>query len=90
MLVAATVAVGTTTLVENSRLATMRNTFPANKPDLYYQASLTTGLAITSDVLGVAALAAAGVSTYLTIKYERGKHVNVGLTARGVQVGGTF
>ncbi len=90
VLVAATVALGTTTLVENSRLASMRNSFPASKPELDHQSSLTTGLAISADVLGVAALAAAGVSTYLTIKYERGKHVNIGLTARGVQVGGTF
>jgi hypothetical protein len=90
VLVAATIAVGTTTLVENSRLASMRNSFPVSKPALDHQASLTTGLAITSDVLGAAALAAAGVSTYLTIKYERGKRLNLGLTARGVQVGGTF
>ena len=70
--------------------ASMRNSFPANSADLDRQSSLTTGLAISSDVLGAATLAAAGVATYLTIKYERGKHVNVGLTARGVSVGGTF
>ena len=40
--------------------------------DLDRQASLTTGLAIASDVLGAASIAAVGVSTYLTIKYERG------------------
>jgi len=90
VLVAALVGVGSATLVEQSHLASMRNSFPANKADLDHLSSVTTGLAISSDVLGVAALAAAGVSTYLTIKYERGKHVNVGLSARGVQVGGTF
>ncbi|MCU1280467.1 MAG: TonB-dependent receptor, partial [bacterium] len=91
VLVAATIAMGTTTLVEQNKLASMRNSFPANKADIDHQAALTTGLAITSDVLGAASIAAVGVSTYLTIKYERGKqHVKVGMTARGVQVGGTF
>lgn len=90
VLVAALVGVGSATLVEQSHLAAMRNSFPANKAELDHLSSVTTGLAISSDVLGVAALAAAGVSTYLTIKYERGKHVNVGLSASGVQVGGTF
>ncbi|HEX6837514.1 MAG TPA: hypothetical protein VF334_13130 [Polyangia bacterium] len=90
VLVAATVAMGTTTLVEQSRLTAMRNSFPASKADIDRQANLTTGLAITSDILGAASIAAVGVSTYLTIKYERGKHVKVGMTARGIQVGGTF
>jgi len=90
VLVAATVAMGTTTLVEQSRLAAMRNSFPASKADIDRQANLTTGLAITSDILGAASIAAIGVSTYLTIKYERGKHLKLGMTARGIQVGGTF
>ena len=48
---------------------------------------------VTRSNLGAASIAAIGVSTYLTIKYERGeraKRLNVGLSARGVQVGGTF
>lgn len=90
VLVAATVAMGTTTLVEQSRLASLRNSFPASKADIDRQANLTTGLAITSDILGAASIAAIGVSTYLTIKYERGKHLKLGMTARGIQVGGTF
>lgn len=90
VLVAATVALGTTTLVEQSRLSSMRNSFPVNKSDLDRQANLTTGLAITSDVLGAASIAAIGVATYLTIKYERGKRLKLGMTAQGVQVGGTF
>lgn len=90
VLVAATVAMGVTTLVEQSRLVALRNSFPASKSDIDRQATLTTGLAITSDILGAAAIAAVGVSTYLTIKYERGKRLRVGLSARGVQVGGTF
>jgi len=93
VLVAATIAMGTTTLVEENHLNALRNSFPASKADIDAKASLTTGLAITSDILGAASIAAVGVSTYLTIKYERGeraKRLNVGLSARGVQVGGTF
>lgn len=90
VLVAATVALGTTTLVEQSRLASARNSFPADRATLDRLSTLTTGLAITSDILGAASIAAVGVSTYLTIKYERKKRLNVGLSARGVQVGGTF
>ena len=90
VLVAATVALGATTLVEQSRLTAMRNSYPANRADLDRQANLTTGLAITSDVLGAASIAAVGVATYLTIKYERGKRLRLGMSARGFQVGGTF
>jgi PEGA domain-containing protein len=90
VLVAGTVAVGSTTLVEQGKLASMRNTFPVSKEAIDRTAGIVTGLAITSDVLGAAAIVAAGVSTYLTIKYERSKHVKVGLSARGVQVGGVF
>ena len=90
VLVAATVALGTTTMVEQSRLTAMRDSYPANPSDLIRQSNLTTGLAITSDILGAASLAAVGVSTYLTIKYERGKRLKLGMTAQGIQVGGTF
>jgi len=90
VLVAATVAMGTTTLVEQSRLSSLRNSFPVEKSAIDRQANLTTGLAITSDILGAASIAAIGVATYLTIKYERGKKLRLGMTARGVQVGGTF
>jgi hypothetical protein len=90
VLVAGTIAMGSAALVEQNKLSSMRNTFPANKNDLDRQSTLTTGLAITADILGAASIAAVGVSTYLTIKYERTKHVKVGLTARGVSVGGTF
>jgi hypothetical protein len=93
VLVAATIAMGTTTLVEESKLNGLRNSFPASKAEIDAKASLTTGLAITSDILGAASIAAVGVSTYLTIKYERGeraKCLNVGLSGSGIHVGGTF
>jgi hypothetical protein len=93
VLVAGTVALGATTMVEQSRLSALRNSYPVAKSDLDRQTALTTGLAISTDVLGAAALVGAGVSTWLTVKHryeQRGKHVTVGLGPRGVQVGGSF
>jgi hypothetical protein len=51
------------------------------KPDLDRQASLTGGLAIASDALGAAALVGAGISTWLTIKYDRERKVGLRLSA---------
>ncbi len=90
VLVASTIALGATTLVEQSKLNQMRATYPVAASDVNKQQALTTGLAITSDVLGVGSLVAAGVSTYLTVKYERTKRLHIGLTAQSVSVGGPF
>jgi hypothetical protein len=90
VVVAATIALGTTTLIEQNHLVALRNSYPASKAEIDQKAQLTTGLAITSDILGAASLAAIGVSTYLTIKYERNRRLKVGLSASGVHVGGTF
>ena len=78
---AATLAFGTATLVEADRLGTLKQTYPVTRGALDSQASLTTGLAITSDALGVAAIAGIGVSTYLTIKY-RPRHAASALRSR--------
>jgi hypothetical protein len=93
VLVGGTIALGATTLVEQGKLSAMKSQYPVAKADLDRQGTLTTGLAIGSDILGVASVVAAGVSTYLTVKhyrYEHNKHVRVGLSMSGVQVGGTF
>jgi len=90
VLVAATVDMGTATLVEQHNLEAMRASYPVQKSTLDHYQGLTTGLAITSDILGAASLAAVGVATYLTVKHERGKRLHVGVTARGLSVGGTF
>lgn len=71
LLFAATVGIGSAALVEQSRLTTLKGTFPVTRATLDQQASLTTNLAITADVLGVVTLAGAALSTYLTIKYGR-------------------
>jgi hypothetical protein len=92
VLVGGVVALGTTTLVEQSKLNAMRGSYPVAASDLNHQQSLTTGLAIASDVIGVGALVSAGVATYLTIKHAKsergGKRFTVGAAGNGV--GGTF
>jgi hypothetical protein len=90
VLVAATIAMGSATLVEQHNLEVARASYPVEKSTLDHYQALTTGLAITSDVLGAASLAAVGVATYLTVKHERAKKLHIGVTARGLSVGGTF
>jgi hypothetical protein len=95
VLVAGTIGLGAASLVEQSRLSTMRDTYPTTRDALNAQTSLTSGLAISTDVLGAASLVAIGVSTYLTIKYQRdvkehNKRVRAEAAPRGVQVGFNF
>jgi hypothetical protein len=94
VLLVATVGVGSATLVEQSHLEAMKRSFPVTKADLDRQSALTTGLAISSDVLGVATLAAAATSTWLTIKYgkEMQQHhkLRVGVAPGAVVVSGRF
>jgi hypothetical protein len=90
VLVAATIAMGSATLVEQHNLENARASYPVQKSTLDHYQGLTTGLAIASDVLGAASLAAVGVATYLTVKHERAKKLHIGVTARGLSVSGTF
>jgi hypothetical protein len=93
VLVGSTIALGSTTLVEQSKFAALKNTYPVAKSDLDKQSALTTGLAISSDVLGAASIVVAGVSTYLTVKhyrYEHNKGLRVGVGPSSVSVAGTF
>jgi hypothetical protein len=93
-LLLATVGVGSATLVEQSHLEDMKKSFPVTRAALDKQSALTTGLAITSDVLGAAALAAAATSTWLTIKYGREtaptNKLRVGVAPGAVMVSGRF
>jgi hypothetical protein len=95
VLVAGAIGTGSAALVEQHRLSSMREHFPTTKDALDAQTSLTSGLAISTDVLGAVSLVAIGVSTYLTIKYQRdtreyNKRVRVGAEPRGMQVGFNF
>jgi hypothetical protein len=91
VLAAATIGVGVYTLVEQSQLGTLKRQFPVTKDSLDRQAGLTSSLSIATDALGAAALAMAGISTYLTVKYEREhKALRLGFSGTQVTVGATF
>lgn len=90
VLAAATIAVGTTALVESSQLSTLRGTYPLqSSAQLDNKASVTRGLSIAADTLVVAALVAAGVSTYVTVKYHKERKLvlafGVGLTSGSIR-----
>jgi tetratricopeptide (TPR) repeat protein len=93
LLVAATIGVGSSALVEQGHLQQMRGTFPVMKDQLDRQGNLTLGLSIAADALAVAGLVAIGVSTYLTVKFakEQKPHkVRIGMTGAGVFASTTF
>jgi len=91
VLAAATIGLGAATLVEQSQLSGLKHQFPVTKEQLDGKASLTSGLSIATDALGVAALAMAGVSTYLTVKYERErKTFRLSFSGSQVALGATF
>jgi hypothetical protein len=71
LLIAGTIAVGSATLAEESRLQSMKDSYPVLRPTLDRQAQLVSGLSIASDVIGACALVAAAVTTWATVKYQR-------------------
>jgi tetratricopeptide (TPR) repeat protein len=71
VLAAGAVGLGAAALIESSRLKSMKQTFPVDRTALDRQATLTTALAITTDVVGAVALAAAALSTYVTVRERR-------------------
>lgn len=88
ILLAGTVGLGASALTEQGRLDAMKADFPVTRDALDRQSALTLGLSITADVLGAATLVAAGVATYLSVKYER--KVTVGFNGRGIALAGNF
>jgi hypothetical protein len=90
LFLAGTIGVGTAALVEAGRLNALKQAYPVPPDQLNRQSQLTTGLAVSSDVLGIATLVAAGVSTYLTVKYDREKKLRIGVAGRGVTVSANF
>jgi hypothetical protein len=67
------IGLGSSALVASRDLAALKDTYPVPRETLDHQANVTSGLAIAFDVVGVAALVAAGVSAYLTVKYTKDK-----------------
>jgi hypothetical protein len=92
VLAAATIGVGSATLVEQSKLESMKNTFPTNKAQLDSQGNMTLGLSIASDALAVASLVAIGVSTYFTVKLHKEQHtkLRLGMSGAGMSLAGNF
>jgi hypothetical protein len=86
----ATAGLGTATLVEQNKLGQLRNTFPVQKDTLDRQAALTTGLAISTDVLGGLTAVGAAAATYLTIKYDKERRLHLFPSGRGLSVSGAF
>jgi len=91
VLLAATIGVGTAALVEQSRLDGLKATYPVSRDALDSQASLTTGLAISSDAIGAATLAAVGASIFLTVKYVKAQRkIRLGWSGGRLSLSSTF
>lgn len=89
-LVAATAVTGGLTLKASKDLESARAEFPADSGDLDHDADKTTTLAITTDVLGGAALVMAAVSVYWTVKSKGGRELKVSAGAGHLNLRGTF
>src|SRR5579862_4306331 len=86
LLSAGVLGFGVAALVNSERLNTLRQTYPVTRQQLDSQAGLTTGLAITTDVLMAATIVGIGVSTYLTVKYNRDRKLKLSFTGSGASV----
>jgi hypothetical protein len=90
ILVAATIGVASAALVEQNKLNTLRNTYPVSPEALQRESAITGALAISADVVGVAALTMIGVSTYLTVKYVKHRNLKLGFTGTRVMLTANF
>jgi hypothetical protein len=85
------IGLGVAALFESSQLKTMKQTYPVDPTMLNRQSTLTTALAITTDVVGAVTLAAAAVSTYVTVKERRaGKSLHLALAPGYLGLRGAF
>jgi hypothetical protein len=66
-----TIAVGSSALAEESQLESLRASYPTTRAALDRQAGLVQSLSIAADVIGAAALVAAALSTWATVKYRK-------------------
>ncbi len=90
ILLGGTIGLGTATLVENQHLSSLRNSFPVSRAALDHQTSLTSGLAIGADITGAVTVVAAGVSTWLTVKYAKERRLHIGLAGAGARLSTSF
>jgi hypothetical protein len=90
-LVAATIGMGAATLVQQNRLNELKGTYPVSRESLDREASVSTAMAISTDVIGVAALVAIGASTYVTVKYMKSQRkLRLGFTGDRLLLTTTF
>jgi hypothetical protein len=91
LLAAATIGTGAATLVGQNRLNDLKASYPVQRDQLDREAQTTTALAISTDVIGVAALVAIGASTWVTVKYMKSqKKVRLGFTGDRLLLNATF
>jgi hypothetical protein len=90
VLAAATIGIGAGALVEQSQLEALKQSYPVTRDALDRKASLSLGLSIAADTLGVATLVAAAASTWLTVKFEREQKLRLAVGAGNISVAGRF
>jgi hypothetical protein len=94
LLGAGTLGLYTTAIVGSRQLDRLRGTYPVSPERLEARASSNRRLAIAGDVRAVATVAAAGLTTYLSLRArkrdEGGRAVALGLSPDGLTVRGNF
>jgi tetratricopeptide (TPR) repeat protein len=80
VLAGATAAVYTAAALQARKLDDLRNSYPLTADQFDDKLNLTSRLALTGDILAVATVAAAGLSTYLTLTSREERAVRVGLS----------
>jgi hypothetical protein len=90
LLAAGTAVAGALALVEQGELERLKQDYPVTKAALDHQSATTLGLSIATDALAVVSLAAAGIATWVTVKYKREHPVRIGLGPSSVSVSTTF
>jgi hypothetical protein len=86
VLAAGAVVTGILATTKAGDLDDARNSFPANKDDIDSKASTTTALAVTTDILGAAAIIVGGVTLYFTL--TRPKSTAASIPQSGIRLGG--
>lgn len=90
VLAAATIGIGAGALVEQNQLGALKQSYPVAKDALDRKASMSLGLSIAADTLGVATLVALATSTWLTVKLERERKLKLAVGVNGVHLTGKF
>jgi tetratricopeptide (TPR) repeat protein len=90
VLATATVIVGSLAISSAGKLKDARQAFPADPSDVGSRASTVKALSVTADVLGIATVAAGGLSLYWTLSRSSSSEVKAGFSPTGVRLVGSF